>query len=222
MVDPLSPEVGGAPDALDRLVHGGRQWRLGPELLARRVLRARPRQRGVRALALAQRAARVRARALEADAKVRHEAQRDVAVAAGRDRLAVARARVLPLRRRAPVVERRLAVEAQVDAAHNALGRAQKDVLGLVVGGRPAVRARPPLAVVPGPDAQRVADDEPAGARPPRGLDDERARQVAPPRRDADAGGGEPEVARSPVEHRRGNARAVRAREARSLSASAW
>src|SRR5205809_1865747 len=221
VVDPLAPEVGGALDALERLVHVRRGRMLGPELLACRVLRARPSQRCVGALALAQRGGGVRAGALETDAQVRDQAQRDVAVAPSRDRFAVARARVLPFRRVAAVVERRLAVEAELDAAHHALGGAQQDVLGLVVGRRPAVRARPALAVVPGADAQRVADDEPAGARPPGGLDDERARQVAAPGRHADPGGAEPEVAGAAVEDRRENARAVWTRQAHPLHAPA-
>ena len=74
------------------------------------------------------------------------------------------------------VVEHRLAVERELDLADHAARRAQQDVLGLVVRRRPAVRAGAPLAVIPGPDAHRVADDQPAGACPPGRLEDERAR----------------------------------------------
>src|SRR5262249_48339230 len=145
-----APVVGGALDALEGLVAVGGRRMLVPELLARRVQRARPREGRVGALTGAQRGRRVRARALEPDPQVGDQAQWYVVGAAGRGGLAVARARVLPLRGRPAVVEDGVAVEAQLDAADDALRRAQEDVLGLVVGRRPAVGAGPALLVVPG------------------------------------------------------------------------
>ena len=102
-----------------------------------------------------------------------------------------------------------MTVKAQLDAADHALCGAQQDVLGLVVGGRAAVRAGAALLVVPGPDAEGVADDEPARARAPRGLDHERAGQVAAPGGNADPSRPEPEVARAAIQHGREHAGAV-------------
>ena len=99
-VDPLAPEVGRLLDPVERLLDSRRRGVLSPVLLARRVARARPHHRDVGTLALAQRLGRVRARTLEADAQVGDQPDRHLVLAAARDRLVVARPRVLPLRRR--------------------------------------------------------------------------------------------------------------------------
>ena len=80
------------------------------------------------------------------------------------DALVVAVAGVLPLRADGAVVERRLAVERQLDLAVDAADRAQQHVVGVVVGRRAPVGVRALLLVMPGPDQQRVADDDPAAA----------------------------------------------------------
>ena len=67
-VDPLAPEVRGALCASERLIRIRRRRMLGPELVGRRVLRARPRQGDVRLLTLPQRLGRVRAGPLESHA----------------------------------------------------------------------------------------------------------------------------------------------------------
>src|SRR5712691_443794 len=114
-----------------------------------------------------------------------------------------------------------MAVEAQLDAPDDAFRGAQEDVLRLLVGGRAPVRPGAPLAVIPGTDAQAIADDEPAGAGAPGRLQHERAREVAPARRDHHSAGCKPERARRAIEDGRKNARAVGAREAHPLDAPA-
>ncbi len=220
-VDPLAPEVRGALDTLKRLLSGRRRRVLVPVLLAGRVARARPHQRGVRALALAQGLRRMRAGAFETDAKIGHQADGHLVLAAARDRLVVSRAGVIPRRGRLTVVEDRLAVEAQLDAAHDAPRGAQQDVLGLAVRRRPAVGAGAALAVIPGPDAHRVPHDEPAGARAPRRLEHQRARQVAASRGHLHPSRSEAEAAGSAVQDGGEDARAVRSREAHPLYPSA-
>ena len=219
-VDPLPPEVGGLLDPVERLLDGGRRRVLGPVLLAGRVPRARPDHRHVRPVARAQRLGRVRARTLEAHPHVRDEAEGDLVLASARDGLVVAGAVVLPLGVGLPVVEDGLAVQGQLDLADHAPRRAEKDVLRLVVGRRPAVGARAALAVVPGPDAHGVAHDQPARARPPRGLQDEGPGQVAPAGRDLDAGRTEGEAPGRAVEDGGENAGAVGAGNAHPLDPS--
>src|SRR5712692_6429707 len=114
-----------------------------------------------------------------------------------------------------------MAVEAQLDAPDHAFRGAEEDVLGLLVGGRAPVRPGAPLAVVPGSDAQTIADDQPARAGPPGRLQYERAGEVAAPCRDHHSAGGKPERAGRAIEDGRKNARAVGAREAHPLDAPA-
>src|SRR5205823_6339335 len=161
------------------------------------------------ALALPQHIGRVRARAFEPNPKVGHEPDRHLVLTTARDCLVVAVPRVFPLRTGPPVIEDRLAVEAQLHAADHAASGPQQDVLRLVVGQRATVRARAALAVVPGPDAHGVADDEPARARPPGGLLDQRSWKVAAPGGHLHPARPEPEAARGPVEHRGKDAGAV-------------
>src|ERR1700736_6607500 len=91
-----------------------------------------------------------------------------------------------------------------------------------MVGRRPPVGPRPALAVVPGSDAKRVADDEPAGPRPPRRLQDQRARQVAPAGRHLNAGRTGPGAPCAPAERGREHPRADRAWQAHPLDTAAW
>ena len=107
------------------------------------------------------------ARALEAHVHVGGDAQLDVAVLGAAVGLVVARARVLPRAHLAPVVEQRLAVERHLDLAVHAADQPQQHVVGVVVRRRAAVRVRAILLVVPGPDQEHVAHDDPAAASCP-------------------------------------------------------
>ena len=85
----------------------------------------------------------------------------------------------------AAVVEDGLADELDLDAAVDALDRPDEHVVGVVVGGRPRVR-RDRVLVVPRPDRERVADDDPARRGLPRRHEDVRARLVRTGRRMVD------------------------------------
>src|ERR1700682_1028064 len=90
-----------------------------------------------------------------------------------------------------------------------------------MVGRRPRVGPRPALAVVPGSNAKRVADDEPAGPRPPRRLQDQRARQVAPAGRHLNPRRTQPEASGAAVERGSEHARGVRSGQAPPLDTAA-
>ena len=144
-----------------------------------------------------------------------------VLVLGGGDRLAVAGPRVLPRDALAPVVHARLALHVHLDAAVDAAHRAQQDVVGVVVGRRAPVRVRALVVVVPRPDEQHVADDDPARARAPRRLEDHRPRQVALAGGHRGVDRGEPEGPGVAVEHRAEDRRAVEARQAQPLDVAA-
>src|SRR4029450_3813985 len=126
LVDPAPPVLGRPLHALERLVGVGWRSPLGPVLLRGRPLRARPAQGGERPVALVQGHPGVRSAALEPDPEVGDQPQLDVALAAVGDGLAVALARALPAGLGTAGVEHRLAVQAQLDAADDALHRAQE------------------------------------------------------------------------------------------------
>src|SRR6202165_2895012 len=220
-IDPLAPVVGGPLDPLESLLDRRRRRVLLPVLLRGRVARARPDHGDVGALTLAQRFRRVGARSFESHSEVRDEPQRHLRLATAGDRLSVAGSGVLPFGGGASVIEHGVAVEAQLDVTDDAARGAQQDVLRLVVARRPAVGAGSPLAVVPGTDAQRIADDQPARPRAPRGLQHQRSRQVAAAGRHLYAGGPESEAARGAVEVGREHTWAVRPRQAHPLDPAA-
>ena len=114
----------------------------------------------------------------------------------------------------AAVVEDRLAVHHRLDLARDAPDGAQQDVLGLVVVGCPAVRRRAVDRVVPRSDQQHVADDDPSRRGAPAGLEDHRAGQVAPARRDVDVERRDPEGPGKTPEDRPEDGRRVEARHA--------
>src|SRR5439155_3548805 len=221
-VDPLAPEIRGALDALERFLDCGRRRVLVPVLLARRVARARPHHGHVGLLTLAEDLGRVGSRPFETDPQVGDQLDRHLVGASARDGLVVALPGVLPPGGLLAVVEDRLAVDADLDVADHAARGAEEDVLGLVVGWRTAVGTLPPLAVIPGPDAHRVAHDQPAVSGAPGGLEDKRAWEVAAPSGNLDAGWPKAEATRRPVEHGREYARAVRPREAHPFHPPAW
>ena len=140
-IDPLAPELGRALDPLERLLDGRGRRVLSPVFLARGMARPRPNHRDVGAFALAEHLGGVCARPFEPDPQVGDKPDRHLVLAAARDRLVVALARVLPFRACLPVIEDRLAVEAQLHAADHAARGPQQDVLSLVVGRRTPVGA---------------------------------------------------------------------------------
>jgi hypothetical protein len=82
-------------------------------------------------------------------------------------------------------------------------------MFGVVVCRGAAVRVRALAVVAPRADEQHVTDDEPAGLRAPRRLEDVRAADVALARRNAHLGRREAEHPGVAVEHRTEEARAV-------------
>ncbi len=128
--------------------------------------------------------------------------------------LVVALAGVLPLHRRAAVVEHRLAVHHHLHLAGDAADAAQQDVLGLVVVGRAPPRLRAVVLVVPRAHQQHVAHDHPAGRRTPAGLEDHRAGQVAHVGGHAHVDRRHPEGAGATAQDRAEDAGGVEARDA--------
>ena len=118
-----------------------------------------------------------------------------------------------PLGRDAAVVEDGLADELDLDAAVDALDRANEHVVGVVIGRRTRMR-RDLILVIPRPDRERVANDDPARRRLPRRLEDVRARLVRTGGGMVDRKGTEAEGARLPVEHAAEDARRVEGRDA--------
>ncbi len=142
--------------------------------------RAAPGQGHEAALALLEHGAGDGARALEADVEVAGQRQLLLGAGARAGALVIARLGIRPRAEGAAVVEHRLAIHDQLDRSVHAAHRAQQDVLGVVVGGRAALGARPLLLLVPRADQQHVAHDDPAGAGPPACLQHVGAGQVAP------------------------------------------
>ena len=100
----------------------------------------------------------------------------------------------------------------------NAAGGADEDVMGVEVGGRPRVRRRlGRLAGAPAADDQGITDDQPAGRRHPRRLDDVRARLVAAADRRAVFDGPNRRPPADAVEHRGEHVRRVEAGRAEPL-----
>ena len=182
---PLVPVVGGLDQPVVGLLVALRPGVLGEG------------ERDERRVTVVERGQGAHARAFEADAQVGRQHQLGGPAVGGRNRLGVSLADVVPLRVAAAVVEDRVALELDLHRAVDATDGAQQHVVGVVVRRRAAVRGRALLGVVPGTDEQDVAHDHPATARPPRGLEDHRSRQVAAGRRDHRVGGAEPERAAS-------------------------
>ena len=126
----------------------------------------------------------------------------------------------LPARRRAPVVEHRLAHRLDLDRALDALDHAHQHVIGVVVGRRPRVRRLVGVVVVPRPDRQPVVDDDPPRRGHPRRLEDHRPRHVAHRQRHDHPVRPDPERARAPVQQRPEHARRVEPRDAHPLDAA--
>ena len=189
-------------------------------MLRRRVLG--PRQRHEARVALLHQRARGGARALEAEAHVGGEPQLARRSRARWPRPRGSRRRRTPTRAgTAAVVEHRLAVEVHLHLAVHAAHGAQQHVVGVVVGRRAPVRVRAVVLVVPRPDQQHVADDDPAAAGAPARLEHHRARQVAAVGGHLHVGRAEPEHAGVAVEDRAEHARRVEARQAQPLDVAA-
>ena len=181
----------------------------------------RPRERGEQRVAFLHQRSRGGARAFEAEPHVGRETQH----ACRRRRRA--RPPRGSRRRRTPsgpgpaVVERRRAVEVDLHLAVHAAHEPQEHVVGVVVRRRSPVGVRAVFLVVPRPDQQHVADDDPAAARPPARLQHHRPRQVTARGGHRHAVGAEPEHARVAVEDRAEHARRVEAGQAEPLDVAA-
>ena len=118
-----------------------------------------------------------------------------------------------PLRRRAPVVENRLAHQLDVDAAVEAEDRAHEHVVAVLVGGGPSVRGDFVLALARA-DGQRVAHQHPAARRVPRRDEGVGTRLIDPPGWDVDSERSQTEGPRLAVEQGAEDAGRVEARHA--------
>jgi hypothetical protein len=208
-VEPVLPVMRGPDEAPVGLLPRVRRRVLGP------------RKRGEQHVALLDQRARGRARPLEAEVHVARQPQLRARAVAARDRLVVVRARVLPAGVLAAVAERRLAVEVDLHLTVDAADHPQQHVVGVVGRRRPLVRVRAVVLVVPGPDQQDVADDDPAALGVPARLEHHRPRQVAPRSRHQDAVGAEAEHPGVAIEDRTEHARGVEPREAHPVHVAA-
>ena len=157
--------------------------------------------------------------ALEPEPHVGGQGQRDPGGPAGRaaDALGVPPVAVGPGPLVAAVVEDRLALERDLDLAGDAADGAQQHMVGVVVGGRPAVGVGQLALVVPGPHHQRVAHHQPPGRGGPAGLQHHRPGQVPAGGRDVDPFRAEAEPAGRPVQDRAEHARRVHPGQAHPL-----
>ena len=190
-------------------------------LVVRRRVVLGPREGAEAEVALLEQRAGHRLAALEPDAHVAGEGELQPGVAGLGPALVVGGAGVVPARGLPAVVEHRLALELDLHLAVHAAHRAQQDVVGVVVGGGPLVGVGQLVLVVPRPDEQEVAHDDPPGRGAPARLEDHGARQVAAGRRRRHVGGREAEPAGVPVEQRAEHARTVSRREAEPLDVAA-
>ena len=141
-------------------------------------------------------------------------------LAAASDRLGPSGTGVLPPAVGASVVERRLAVQHEVDLSLDASDDPQQHVLGPVVAGRAPISLGA-LVVAPRTHHERVAHDEPPGARLPRRLEHVRARHVAASGGHEQFGRSESEGAGGTIQDRPEDARAVGPGHAQPLDAAA-
>jgi hypothetical protein len=206
--DPLMPVVPGPGKSL---------MGLGVALRRGRVT---PRQGAVHLITSAQAPPRYRERTLDPQVQVRCELNLGLAVK-HRLHLTVAASHVPPGAASPTVLMRRLALQDEVNGAAQAPDRAEQDVLGAVVGWRPLVQGRSARLVPPWAHEQHIADDRPARRRAPRGLQDHRPGQVAPPGGHHDVRGPQPERARAAVQYGPEDARTVHPRQAHPFDGSA-
>ena len=141
--------------------------------------------------------------------------QPECLVAAGRIRSMPIRPK-RPLAGNAPVVERGLAHQIDLDAAVDALGGPHERVVGILVGRRSGVGCH---RVLPAPRShrQRVAHDHPTRRRLPRRHQRVGPRLVDPVTGDVDPEWAEPEAARAAVEQGTEHARRVEPRDAQPV-----
>ena len=182
---------------------------------------ATPGQRAEAGLALLQQRPAPGAGFLQAEADVGGQGEGQVQALRLDDGLGVAALGVPPAGVLASVVEGGHAVQGELGLAVHAADRAQQHVLGVVVGGRPDVRASVRMVMLPRPHDQALAHHEPALAAVPAGLEHHRPGQVAPVARHIHVVRAEPEPARVPVQHRAEDARAVHLRQAHPLDRAA-
>src|SRR5919108_3504774 len=203
---PLQP----APPVL----RGGRRLLVG--LLERLGRPTAPRERGVDALALAERGSRVRAGAGEPESGVGGEDEVLLQRVRSHARTPVAVAVIAPGSGRAAVVEQRQAVEDRHRLSVDAGRDPQEHLPGDEVTRRAAM-VRRALISFPVADHEAVMYDHPAGRRPPGRLEHHASREVAALGRDGRAVGQEPEHARAAVEQCAEDAGGVGTRQAEPL-----
>ena len=160
-------------------------------------------------------------RSLQAEADVGGQGEGQVQALRLDDGLGVAAFGVPPAGVLAAVVEGRHAVQGELGLAVHAADRAQQHVLGVVVGGRPDVRASVRMVVLPRPHDQAFPHHQPALAAVPAGLEHHGPGEVTPVARHVHVVRAEPEPARIPVQHRGEDARAVHLRQAHPLDRAA-
>ena len=215
-----------APAVIDRarpvqpfapVARGGSEPSVGLVDVLRRGKALGPRERAVHLLALLEVVACPHPLALDAERHVGPQPDRLAGARRVGDVPAVVDER--PLRRRAPVVEDRLAHQIDLDAALHAEDRAHEHVVAVLVGGRPGVR-RDLVLVIPRAHGQRVADHDPARRRVPRRKEGVRPGLVDARRRDVDPERTQPEAPCLAVEQRAEDARRVEARHAEPVDRS--
>ncbi len=202
------------------VVRGPHQPPVGVLVVQRRVAMP-PGQRDEAGIALLQQGPAPGSGSLQAEADVGGQGERQVQALRLDDGLGVAAIGVPPARVLPAVVEGGHAVQGELGLAVHAAHRAQQHVLGVVVGGRPDVRAAVGMVVLPGPHHQAIPHDEPALAAVPAGLQDQGAGQVAAVAGHRHVVRAEPEPPRVPVQDRAEDARAVHRRQAHPLDRSA-
>ena len=184
-------------------------------VVRQRWLGATPRQGDVADVALLEQGSRGGLPAFEAEEQVGGESESEVGVLGRRRALVTVVAGVLPMHGRPAVVQDRLALHDGLDLARDAANGAQQDVFRLVVVRSAAIGDRAVPGVVPRPDDQHVAHDDPAGVTAPAGLQDHRSGQVATLGRYADIERCQAEVSGAPAtEDRAEDAGGVEPRQA--------
>src|SRR6185437_3164860 len=168
-------------------------------VIGRRGRAIAPSEGAERLLAGAQAGLGARPAALEPEPQIGTQPQRRLNALRLADGVAVTVAYVPPASIAAAVVERRLAVEFEIDEAVEASEGTQQDVLGDAVARCADVPMRAVL-VVPEADQEHVAHLEPAGRRAPCRFQDHGARQVAAAGRDHPVERARAKPPRMPVE----------------------
>ena len=190
-------------------------------LVAFRDAAVSPGQRAEAGVALLQQGPPAGAGSFQAEADIGGQGEGQVQALGLDDGLGVAALGVPPLCVLAAVVEGGHAIQGELRLAVHAADGPQQHVLGVVVGGRPDVRASVRMVVLPRPHDQAFPHHQPALAAVPAGLEHHGPGQVAPVAGHAHVVRAEPEPAGVAVQHRAEDARAVHLRQAHPLDRAA-